>query len=93
MGLPWTAWLQAAVWVLREAGGGGARCLWLLEKPKMAQIEHTWGRRPASGAALPSPWELAFSRFSSVPLQGPSQAQAGGGNSGEGQRPQGIFSV
>lgn len=41
MGLPRTAWLQAAASVLREAGGGGARCLWLLEKPKMAGIQHT----------------------------------------------------
>lgn len=38
MGLPWTAWLQDAAWVLREARRGGARCLLLLlEKPVTAQ--------------------------------------------------------
>lgn len=37
MGLPWTAWLQDAAWVLREARRGGARCLLLLlEKPVTA---------------------------------------------------------
>lgn len=41
MGLPWTVWLQAAAWVLREARRGGARCLLLLEKPVTAGTQHT----------------------------------------------------
>lgn len=43
-GLPWTAWLQAAAWVLKEARRGGARCLLLLllllEKPVTTGTQH-----------------------------------------------------
>lgn len=51
MGLPWTAWLQATACVLREARGGGARCLLLLEKPKTAEIQYTWSQRQHLEAA------------------------------------------
>lgn len=51
MGLPRTAWLQAVAQVLREASGGGARCVWLLETPLPAGIQYTGGQGPTSGAA------------------------------------------
>lgn len=48
MGLPWTAWLQDAAWVLREARRGGTRCLLLLlEKPVTV-----WGTAKASKGLL-----------------------------------------
>lgn len=72
MELPWTAWLQAAAYVLREARGRGARCLWLLGSPRWQEYSTLRAERQRLEQFLLSTWELMLSRVSSAPLQDPS---------------------
>ena len=81
MGLPRTAWLQAAAWVLREAGEEEQGACGCWGSPRWQEYSTLGAKGQRLELLLLPTWEPMLPRVSSEPAQGPSWAQAGGGRS------------